>query len=192
MSAVLATVAAALAYSFSASRPAVLAPTAAHVRVALPVMETAEGEKETLKCDVRELPQSAIALDITVPKNVANEIHLKTLAKLAKGAKVPGFRDGKVPPQAVIAKLGMQKVKEATVEQIVDAGMQHSGVGQRIQTVGDARLPEEMEKVAQRYTVGEELAFTVEVDIMTQLQIEVPMYKGLSVEVEREPFNQEA
>ena len=85
---------------------------------------------------------------------MANEIHLKTLARLAKNAKVPGFRDGKVPPQAVIAKLGMQKVKEATVEQIIDAGMQHNGVGQRIQTVGEARLPEEMENVASRYTVA--------------------------------------
>ena len=84
---------------------------------------------------MRELPQSAIALDITVPKGVANEIHLKTLAKLAKSSNMDGFRAGKVPPQAVIAKLGMQKVKEATVEQIIEVGMSQSGVGQR------ARLP---------------------------------------------------
>ena len=37
-----------------------------------------------------------------------------------------------------------------TVEQIVDAGMQHSGVGQRIQTVGEARLPEDLEPLAAR------------------------------------------
>jgi hypothetical protein len=90
--------------------------------------------QETLKCDVRKIPKSAIALDIIVPKQVAHDIHLKTLAKLAKGSEMPGFRQGKVPPQAVIAKLGMQKVKEATVEQIIDVGMQQSGVGQRVHT----------------------------------------------------------
>lgn len=147
---------------------------------------------ETLKCDVRTLPKSAIALDITVPKSVANEIHLKTLAKLAKGAKVPGFRDGKVPPQAVIAKLGLQKVKEATVEQIVDVGMQKSGVGQRVHTVGEARLPEDIENVARRYKVGDELAFTVEVDTYPNVPLDNVEYKGLHVEVEEVPFNQDA
>ena len=148
--------------------------------------------QENLKCDVRKLPKSAIALDITVPKAVADEIHLKTLAGLAKNAHMPGFRDGKVPPQAVIAKLGIQKVKEATVEQIVDVGMTQSGVGQRIQTVGEARLPEEMENVAKRYKVGEDLAFTVEVDIYPQVPLEGVEYKGLRVEVEAVEFNQDA
>jgi len=152
----------------------------------------ADAPAENLKCDVRKLKNSAVALDIKVPKHVADEIHLKTLAKLAKNAKVPGFRDGKVPPQAVIAKLGMQKVKEATVEQIVDVGLSHSGVGERIQTVGDARLPEELEGVAERYTVGEALDFTIEVDVMPEAPIEESAYKGLSVEVEKEELNMEA
>jgi hypothetical protein len=41
---------------------------------------------------VRKLPKSAIGIDLVVPKNVSDEIHLKTLANLAKQAKVPGFR----------------------------------------------------------------------------------------------------
>ena len=126
----------------------------------------------TLKCDVRKIPNSAIALDITVPKAVADEIHLKTLAKLAKTAKMDGFRDGKAPPQAVIAKLGLQKVKEATVETIIDVGMTQSGMGQRVQTVGDVRLPEGLEDVAKRYKVGDELAFSVEVDVFPQWSVE--------------------
>ena len=51
-----------------------------------------EEEESVLKCDVRKIEKSAIALDISVPKKVADEIHLKTLAKLAKSAKIPGFR----------------------------------------------------------------------------------------------------
>ena len=149
-------------------------------------------QADTLKCDVRKLPQSAIALDITVPAAVSKEIHLKTLAKLAKNAKVPGFREGKVPPQAVIAKLGMQKVKEATVEQIVDVGMSNSGVGQRIQTVGEARLPEELEGLAKRYVAGEEISFTIEVDVYPECPVEESAYKGMLVEVEGVEFNQEA
>jgi len=177
-------VAAALAYAFSSTPPL--------LHRAAPRCLAPHMEEDTLKCDVRKLPKSAIALDIIVPAQVADEIHLKTLAKLAKTAQLDGFRAGKVPPQAVIAKLGMQKVKEATVEQIVDVGMQKSGVGARVQTVGEARLPEEMENVARRYKVGEELAFTVEVDIYPQVPLEGVEYKGLRVEVEAVEFNQDA
>jgi hypothetical protein len=104
--------------AYAASPHAVPAPRFAttHRCAVLPTM----ADKEMLTCDVRKLPNSAIALDIHVPKAVSDEIHLKTLAKLAKSAKLDGFRDGKAPPQAVVAKLGLQKVKEATVEQIVD------------------------------------------------------------------------
>ena len=51
-------------------------------------METAETEKPTLKCEVRKLPRSAIALDIVVPKAMSQEIHLKTLKNLAKNAQM--------------------------------------------------------------------------------------------------------
>ncbi len=176
--------------AYTASPHAVPTPrfAAPHRCVVLPAM----ADTDTLSCDVRKLPHSAIALDITVPKKVSDEIHLKTLAKLAKNSKLPGFRDGKVPPQAVVAKLGMQKVKEATVEQIVDVGMTQSGVGQRIQTVGEARLPEELEGLAKRYKVGEGISFTVEVDVYPECPIDESHYKGIAVEVEEAEFNQEA
>ena len=185
---------AAAAFSYSPSTSSLLhrqpVPVVASARV--PSAIRMEEEESVLKCDVRKIEKSAIALDISVPKKVADEIHLKTLAKLAKSAKIPGFRDGKVPPQALIAKIGMQKVKEATVEQIVDVGLTQSGVGQKIQTVGDARLPEDLEVVATRYKVGEGLEFTVEVDVMPQVPLEEDGYKGLKVEVEKEVFNQDA
>jgi trigger factor len=181
---------AALAYSSSGPRLAVLQHSVAQVPRCEALFMQDDGN--TLKCDVRALPQSAIALDITVPAKVANEIHLKTLAGLAKKAKIPGFRDGKVPPQAVVAKLGIQKVKEATVEQIIDVGMTQSGVGQKIHTVGEARLPEEIENLAGRYTVGESISFSVEVDVMPQVPVEESMYKGLKVQIEKEEFNQDA
>ena len=176
--------------AYAASPHAVPAPRFAttHRCAVLPTM----ADKEMLTCDVRKLPNSAIALDIHVPKAVSDEIHLKTLAKLAKSAKLDGFRDGKAPPQAVVAKLGLQKVKEATVEQIVDIGMTQSGVGQRIQTVGEARLPEKLEGLAERYKVGEGIDFTVEVDVYPECSVEESMYKGMAVKVEEAVFNQEA
>lgn len=127
------------------------------------------GGEETLKCDVRKLPKSAVALDFSLPAKVSNEIHLKVVADLAKNAKVPGFRDGKVPPQAIIAKIGMAKVKEATVEQIVEVGLQQSGVTSKLHTIGVARLPDGLGAVARRFVAGKAFEFTLEVDVYPEV-----------------------
>lgn len=147
---------------------------------------------ESLTCDVRKLPKSAVALDIKVPAAVSNEVHLKTLANLAKQSKMDGFRDGKVPPQAVIAKIGMKRVKEATVEQIVDVGMSQSGVQGKLNTLGEARLSEKLEELASRYKIGEAIAFTVEVDVYPEVPVDPAAYSALAVEVEKIEFNQPA
>ena len=147
---------------------------------------------EILKCDLRKLPLSAVALDISVPAKITNEIHFKVVAELARNAKVPGFRDGKVPPQAVIAKIGMAKVKEATVEQIIDIGMRQSGAVSKLHTVGEARLADGMEIVAHRYVIGEAFDFTVEVDVYPDVSLDEGKYTGLVVDVENVEFNQEA
>ena len=51
--------------------------------------------------------------------------------------------------------------------------------------MGEARLPEELEELAKRYTVGEGISFTVEVDVYPVCPMEEATYKGLEVDVER-------
>ena len=164
--------------------PITRARSAGHGRCGAPAMA------ETLECNVRRLPRSAVALDIKVPASVSNEVHMKTLATLAKQTKMDGFRSGKVPPQAVIAKLGLQKVKEATIEQVVDVGMAQSGVQGKLNTVGEARLSEKLEDLAARYKIGEAIDFTVEVDVYPEVPLDEAKYTALEVEAERVEFNQ--
>jgi trigger factor len=158
-------------------------------------------EREPIGVDVRKLPKSAIAVDLTVPKSAADEIHLRTLGGLAKKAEVSGFKKGNAPPQMVLQIIGEKKVKEATVGNIVDVGIKQSGLGERIRTVGEARLAtkseeggveEKIEDLAKRYTIGEAISFTIEVDVYPTCEIEEAHYKGMEVEVERAEFNQEA
>ena len=67
-------------------------------------------------CEVRKLPKSSVALDITVPADISNKVHQAVLTELGKNANVPGFRKGKAPPEALLNHVGTHKVKKATVE----------------------------------------------------------------------------
>ena len=148
--------------------------------------------QQGISCTVEKRPKSAVALQITIPEDMSKDIHMKVMDKLAKNAKVPGFRPGKVPAAAVAAHIGQKRVKSATVEQLIDVGMQQSGSQVRLHTVGEARLEEEVEELEARYKIGEEVSFSVIVDVYPQVPLTPEMYEGLEVSVPDVPFNQEA
>ena len=147
---------------------------------------------EAISCTPRKLPKSAVALDITVPESLSKDIHMTVISTLSKTASIPGFRKGKVPPAAVVSALGMKKVKSATIEQIIDVGMQQGGAAVQLHTVGEARLDEDIEELEARYTIGESITFTIVVDVYPEVPLVEADYTGLKVSVEEVPFNQEA
>uniref|UniRef100_A0A7S3T6W3 peptidylprolyl isomerase n=1 Tax=Emiliania huxleyi TaxID=2903 RepID=A0A7S3T6W3_EMIHU len=177
-----------VAVAVAVSRPALLSsPTCSAVRRA-PHACMAEG----IKVDVRMQPKSSVALDIDIPEAVSKAVHAQVLSELGKTAKVDGFRKGKVPKEALIAKLGMERLKLATFEQLIDVAMAESGPQVPLQTCGDARLVGEVEDLAKKYEPGKPVSFSIEVDVIPQVPLEESMYEALQVSVEKEPFNQDA
>jgi trigger factor len=148
--------------------------------------------KEGVTCSVRKQPASSVALDISVPASLSQQVHAKVVEELAKGASVDGFRKGKVPVSAIMAKIGMTKIKVATVEQLIDVGMQQGGSQVQIPTLGQARLDGEVEDLAAEYKLGEALDFTVLVDVYPEVALDAEVYKSLVVKVEKTEFDQEA
>mmetsp|Transcript_142104 Transcript_142104/g.250603 ORF Transcript_142104/g.250603 Transcript_142104/m.250603 type:complete len:572 (-) Transcript_142104:113-1828(-) len=142
--------------------------------------------------DQRLLPECALALDVHMPKEIADDIHMKTMDKMSKTAKVPGFRDGKVPPAYLLQHLGKEKCKEATVDNMVKLGLQNSNVEKNYPTIGEARLPVSVEELAKKYTLGDPINFTIEIDFMPTAPVNESKYKGLTVNVPKEPFDQKS
>ena len=61
-----------------------------------------------------------------------------------------------------------------------------------MRAAGEARLESSIDSVADDYSLGDELKFTVLLDVFPEVELTEEMYKGLKVEVERVPFNEEA
>ena len=150
--------------------------------------------QEGITCEVEKRPRSSVALKIKIPKGLSSQVHQKVLEDLAKSAKVPGFRKGKVPVDAVAATLGVKRVKDGVVEQLVDLGMQQAGQQVQVATAGQARLERDIDDIAAEYTLGGEFDFSVLVDVYPDLSthLDEAAYSKLSVEVDDVPFNQEA
>lgn len=156
------------------------------------IEETDKKEEAPVKAKVRKLPKSAIAFDFQCVKERADEIHAKVCKEVAKNARVPGFREGKAPPEMVAQAVGMDKIKKKTIELIVDSSIKVSKITEKVQTLGEFRLPETVEGLAKRYKPGKGINFTIEVDVMPNFAPDPEKYKALSVEVEKVELDTEA
>lgn len=74
-----------------------------------------------MKTSIERLGDDTVKLDVEVPATVVQQALNHTLVELGRDMNVPGFRPGKVPPQAVLARLGREgAVTEAVRHHIGD------------------------------------------------------------------------
>jgi len=146
------------------------------------------------------IPNSAVALDIEVPKELETEIHLQVLKEFAEANIIPGFsktKDGKYrsePPPALILKfVGQKKAKGATIQRIIDNSLKSAATELNVQRIiGEARLPEGIDNLVDRYRIGDGVNYTLHVDVMPEAPVDNSTYKSLSVTVQKQLFDKEA
>lgn len=73
-----------------------------------------------MKTTIERLDDTKLRLDIEVPADVLRAAMEDTLVHMGRMLNVPGFRAGKVPPQAVMARLGRDAVVDETVRANLD------------------------------------------------------------------------
>lgn len=69
-----------------------------------------------MKTTIEKLEGDRLKLDVEVPPDVIQEALEHTLTHLARDMTLPGFRPGKVPPQAALARLGREAVVAEAVK----------------------------------------------------------------------------
>ncbi len=73
-----------------------------------------------MKTTIERLDDTKLRLDVEVPEDVLKDAMNATLAYMGTQLNIPGFRPGKVPPQAVMARLGRDAVVDETVRVHLD------------------------------------------------------------------------
>ena len=132
-----------------------------------------------VKATTTELGDSRVRVEVEVPPEALERELESAASALGRDMRVPGFRQGKVPPAVVIRQVGRDAVLDEAVRRALpgwyEQALQEAGVA----TVGDPKvdltdLPEK----------GAPLAFTIEVAIVPEAKL--AEYKGVEVG-KREP-----
>jgi len=137
-----------------------------------------------VKSDVETLSPTRVKLTVDLPFTELQP-HLDAAYKrIAAQVTVPGFRKGKVPPRVIDQRFGRALVLEEAVNEAVPAAFDAAVAENDLKPLGSPDFD------VKELNDGENIAFTVEVDVRPEFAL--PELDGFTVEVESaEPTDEE-
>jgi trigger factor len=94
---------------------------------------------------VEELPDNKVRLTVEVPQEDLEHAVEHATSDLAGSVKVPGFREGKVPPEVLQARLGRERIFKEAVESHISGWFMNAAAITRIRPIAapeyDYELP---------------------------------------------------
>jgi trigger factor len=124
---------------------------------------------------VEELPDNKVRLTVAVPQADLEHAVEHATHDLAESVKVPGFRQGKVPPQVLQARIGRERIFREAVESHIGGWFLNAAAGTRIRPVAAPEYDYELPT-----SEDDEFSFTATVavqpkpDVADWTQLEVP------------------
>jgi trigger factor len=124
---------------------------------------------------VEELPDNKVRLTVEVPQADLEHAVEHATHDLAESVKVPGFRQGKVPPQVLEARIGRERIFREAVESHIGGWFVNAAAGTRIRPVAAPEYEYELPT-----SEGDEFSFTATVAVQPKpepadwTQLEVP------------------
>jgi trigger factor len=127
-----------------------------------------------METTVKELPNSRARVEVEVdPADVDSTIQ-RTAQRLGQNMKMPGFREGKVPPEMVVQRLGREAVLTEALESALADWYERAMIDSGVSPVGDPQLD-----LKELPPEGEALKFAIEVAVRPAAKL--GDYKGLEV-----------
>lgn len=127
-----------------------------------------------MKTTVKNLSDTKVELTIKLDKSELDAAQQVALTKLAKTAKVSGFREGKVPPSVAAKHVDQNQLSQQTLEDALSKAVAEAFMAEKIQALD--RPAVEIKK----FVPGSELEFTAESEILPKVKL--GDYKKLKVQ----------
>ncbi|WP_017659327.1 trigger factor [Baaleninema simplex] len=140
-----------------------------------------------MKVTQQKLPASQLSLEIEIPSDISQKTYDRTLAKFKQSANIPGFRKGKVPQQILVRRLGVDRLKAAALEDMIQSSLEKAIEQENIDALGNYQLSSSFEELVANYTPGQTLTFSATVDVPPD--VNVNDYTGLEIQAEEIPYD---
>ena len=142
-----------------------------------------------METTVKELPDSRARVEVKVDAGEVERRIKEAATRLGGEMKISGFREGKVPPEMVLQRLGRETVLSAALEGSLGDWYERAMIDSDVSPVGDPKLD-----LKELPDAGAPLEFAIEVNVLPTA--ELGDYKGIEVgraepEVPKDAVDQE-
>lgn len=128
----------------------------------------------TVTTQTTDLGESRVRVEVEVdPSSLEQELTVAA-RELARDMKIPGFRQGKVPPQVVVQRMGREALLDEAVRRALPGWYEQAVNEAGVVTVGDPKVD-----VSDLPAKGSPLSFSIEVAVRPTAQL--GEYRGLEV-----------
>ena len=112
----------------------------ARLQLKAPAARRVLAPRMAVDVDVKDLPGSQKKLTIKVTSDECTNAYESVLAKLVRGAEIPGFRKGKAPPAMVLNHFGKKSISAEACESIIGAAVPLALQQNNIRAIGQVAL----------------------------------------------------
>ena len=122
------------------------------------------GEAADMRVAITDLNAAKKSLAIEVPAAQVGDEYERACRKYSSRLKIPGFRQGKVPPHIIKQRFG-KEIEQETIEQVIKDSLDRA--------VSEASLKPLRAPVLKeyRYVKGEPLSFTAELEVLPRVSV---------------------
>jgi trigger factor len=140
-----------------------------------------------MKVTQEKLPDSQIGLEIEISGETSRKTYEKVVQNLARSSNIPGFRQGKVPRQVLLQRIGTQRIKAAALEELIQTSLAEAIEQESIEALGNYKLRSNFDELIQKYQPGEPVIFAAAVDIPPT--VELGDYQTVNVKAEESVYD---
>lgn len=126
-----------------------------------------------MKSTIEEKGPTQIQLNIEVPPEELKQHKSETLKRLSREVKIPGFRQGKVPPTVLESRIGREEVRQQVLSDALPTIYSQALQEHEIKPLSQPEIDVTV------YEDDQSLVFTALVDVRPVL--ELPDYEGIEV-----------
>ena len=130
-----------------------------------------------MKTTVKNLSETKVELTITIDAAALADAEQVALVKLSKTAKVPGFRQGKVPASVAAKHIDPQALQQQLLDDAISKAVAEAFLAEKIQALDRPMVD------VKKYVPGDLLEFTAEVEVLPPVTL--GDYKKLGVKADK-------
>lgn len=140
-----------------------------------------------MKVTQEKLPASQIGLEIEIPPQKSQLSYEQVIQNFTRAANIPGFRKGKVPRQILLQRLGVDRIKAAALEELIQDGITEALKQTEIKAIGQPQLRSSIEDLIKAFEPGQPLTFSATVDVVPEVNL--AQHQGLQVQAEEVKYD---